>query len=240
MLKTIVHILGGTCVGKSTLIDSMIEKYGEDIAAISAGKALRAKYLNPQSPHFNPNKFKGKGSPPEMEKEALDMYAELIRMAMRTDAKMILVDGQPRTNMQAQIIGSIGVGIQEIKDIGGGGVKPTLALAGSAGSDAAPVQRVPVPVRFRQRFLFMHASDDRRRERLALRYALDDVIALRLGVERIANDDRDNLEVLIELGKLAIPVAHLDTSSCSADDDGRGKLASFAPMVYELFNTEPQ
>lgn len=246
MLKTVVHVLGGTCVGKSTLMESMIEKFGTDIVCISVGKALRAKYLDARSPHFNPDKFDGMGSSPEMENEALSMYKKLVQMAMQTDAKLILVDGQPRTELQAKTIGSAGGGIHTIDNINPAPT-PTQQMKQSAGGLKLTEQAEKKTVRFRQRFLFLHASDSVRRERLDARFGEpgktktgDDARGYDLGVSRMIKDDRDNLEVLIELGKVGTVIAFLDTSACELGEQGKSRLASYAPGVHELFIGEPE
>lgn len=246
MLKTIVHVLGGTCVGKSTIIDSMVSAYGEKVVAVSVGKALRAKYLDPRSPHFNPDKFKGRGSPAEMESEAMGMYRRLLRMALASDCELIIVDGQPRTAAQARMIGQAGVGVHHIENLN----QPSSPVQNLLNSNGLPgTEDVPaVKVSFRYRYLYLHASDDVRRERLGARFGADSgvvsdpekSIGYELGLARLTSDDRDNLEVLIELGKLATPIAYLDTSECVLGDEGKEKLASFAPALWEIFSAEPE
>lgn len=100
MTTTVLHVMGPTCSGKSTILRKMAEKFPDDVGLVEVGKMMRAKYLDPASPHFTPDKFKGQAAPRETQEEAWSMYLDGVRSNI--DKRFVLVDGQPRDVPQAR------------------------------------------------------------------------------------------------------------------------------------------
>lgn len=92
-MATILHIMGPTCAGKSTIIDQL-QLLSDKVYTVQIGRMLRLKYGEAY--------FKGHGSPEHTREEALKMYFELIEEGISHDKKLILVDGQPRDVGQAK------------------------------------------------------------------------------------------------------------------------------------------
>lgn len=103
-MSNIVHLLGPTCAGKSTLINRLLAIAPDVVGAVEVGKMLRAKYLDPNSPHYQPDYFKGQAAPTHTQAEAWSMYQEGVRRCADEGKKIILVDGQPRDTQQARDI----------------------------------------------------------------------------------------------------------------------------------------
>lgn len=94
-MSTIIHIMGCTCAGKSTLIQKLLTM-GSDIAAVEVGKMLRAKY--------GEDYFKGQAAPAHTADEAFFLYTEGVDNAIAEGANIVLVDGQPRDLKQTRKI----------------------------------------------------------------------------------------------------------------------------------------
>lgn len=92
-MSTILHLMGPTCAGKSTIINALTERSPETVEAVMIGKALRAKYGEAY--------FQGQAAPEKTREEAILMYRELIREAIERGTELIVVDGQPRDVEQA-------------------------------------------------------------------------------------------------------------------------------------------
>lgn len=90
----ILHLMGVTCAGKSTLIDELLRYQG--VAAVQIGKELRKKYGEAY--------FKGSGAPAHTAAEAMEIYTERVSTAITNGARLIVVDGQPRDVGQAQMM----------------------------------------------------------------------------------------------------------------------------------------
>lgn len=94
-MTTIIHLMGPTCAGKSTIINSLLSM-SDKVGAVQIGKLMRAKY---GEAHFN-----GQAAPSHTKDEALQMYFDEIKKQMAEGKEIILVDGQPRDIEQAQIM----------------------------------------------------------------------------------------------------------------------------------------
>lgn len=94
MSSSVLHFMGPTCAGKSTIINALLAKAPELVYAVQIGKALRAKY--------GEGYFQGQAAPEKTRQEAIDMYRELIADAIEQGYEVIVIDGQPRDLEQAQ------------------------------------------------------------------------------------------------------------------------------------------
>lgn len=101
-MSNIVHLMGPTCAGKSTLITRLLNIAPEIVGAVEVGKMMRAKYLDPASPHYQPDFFKGQAAPLHTQAEAWSMYQEGVNRCIEQGKRMVLVDGQPRDIQQAR------------------------------------------------------------------------------------------------------------------------------------------
>lgn len=93
---TILHLLGNTGCGKTTLMDRMVAAHPNTIAGISVGRELRK--IHP------PSYFQGQAAPECTEKEALDLYRGFVETSVFQGYRLIIVDGQPRTETQVPIV----------------------------------------------------------------------------------------------------------------------------------------
>jgi|GEM_PF-2753305 len=108
---SLAFILGPTNVGKSTLLENMLrwskEQPEDPVGSVEVGKMMRAKYLDPKSPDYQPDYFKGSSSPAHTEAEALHMmYVSISEQKMQK--RIILIDGQPRNPSQVEHILRLG------------------------------------------------------------------------------------------------------------------------------------
>jgi len=103
-VSNIVHLMGPTCAGKSTLINRLLNIAPEIVGAVEVGKMMRAKYLDPASPHYQPDFFKGQAAPLHTQAEAWQMYKDGVQRCVDEGKKIVLVDGQPRDIQQARDI----------------------------------------------------------------------------------------------------------------------------------------
>lgn len=103
--KSLAFIIGPTCAGKGTFIDYLVKEVPK-VHLVQVGKMMRAKYLDPASPHYQPNYFKGSAAPSHTEKEAWQMMLDGIAAAPK-GTHSIIVDGQPRTVHQALRVRSL-------------------------------------------------------------------------------------------------------------------------------------
>ena len=93
-----VYILGSTCAGKTTTIDSIVhsEPSGR-IGSIKVGQILRERYP--------PGHFKGKAWLPETEAEAMTIYNQgMIEKFYNEKLDIVLIDGQPRSRDQIRYV----------------------------------------------------------------------------------------------------------------------------------------
>lgn len=93
-MTTILHLIGNTCAGKTTLIDRMVALAPDEVGAIQIGQMLRAKY--------GEDYFKGQAAPDHTQDEANCMYLQGVTDLLQSK-KLILVDGQPRTPPQVKM-----------------------------------------------------------------------------------------------------------------------------------------
>lgn len=94
MSATVLHLMGPTCAGKSTIIRRLVEIEPKRVAAVEVGRMLRAKYGEAY--------FKGQAAPAHTQNEAWQMYVDGSKKAIAAGARLILVDGQPRDTGQAR------------------------------------------------------------------------------------------------------------------------------------------
>lgn len=93
-MARIVHLMGMTGAGKSTLIRRLCQFEPEKVGAIEVGRMLRAKY---GEAYFN-----GQAAPKHTQGEAWDMYVAGVNALVAQKKQLILVDGQPRDIQQAR------------------------------------------------------------------------------------------------------------------------------------------
>lgn len=95
-MSVILHLMGPTCAGKSTLIQRLLAVDPKNVGAVEVGKMLRAKY--------GEGYFKGQAAPTHTQAEAWKMYVEGAKDQAAKGKRLILVDGQPRDIQQARDI----------------------------------------------------------------------------------------------------------------------------------------
>lgn len=105
----VIHIMGGTCTGKTTLVDTLAKR--PSVHAIFVGRMLRAKY--------GPDYFKGQAAPAHTQVEAWAIYWQGLQEAQASNKSIVLVDGQPRD------IGSVDKTLKEARLQN---AKPTFVL----------------------------------------------------------------------------------------------------------------
>lgn len=93
-MASILHMMGPTCAGKSTIINAMVALAPRVVFPVQIGKALRAKY--------GEDYFQGQAAPEKTREEAIQMYRDLIAKAIKESYEVIVIDGQPRDLVQAQ------------------------------------------------------------------------------------------------------------------------------------------
>lgn len=86
----IVCLMGPTCSGKSTFIQSLLTTNPDTIGAIEVGKEMRRRHP--------PEYFNGLGAMEHTEKEVWDIFEE--QFEANRGKRIILVDGQPRLPSQ--------------------------------------------------------------------------------------------------------------------------------------------
>lgn len=87
-------VIGPTNAGKGHLLDHLGRQ--PNIGLVEVGKMFRAKYLDPKSPHYDPDYFKGQAAPTHTAIEAWQMMLDGIRSCLDNGNHTIFVDGQPR------------------------------------------------------------------------------------------------------------------------------------------------
>lgn len=95
-MSTILHLMGPSCAGKSTLIRRLLEVASDQVAAVEVGKMLREKHGEAA--------FAGQAAPSWSQAEAWNLYLEGVNAGIAQRKKIILVDGQPRDKQQASDI----------------------------------------------------------------------------------------------------------------------------------------
>jgi hypothetical protein len=100
MTTSLIFLLGATNAGKSTFLRHFLDTHPE-ARSVEVGKTLRAKYLDPASPHYQPDYFKGSAAPEHTESEAWLLMVRGITDGIAAQASHLVIDGQPRTMRQA-------------------------------------------------------------------------------------------------------------------------------------------
>lgn len=95
-MSSILHLMGPSCAGKSTLINRLLLVAPDRVCAVEVGKMLRTKYGEAY--------FKGQAAPANTQAEAWEMYLEGVQAGIAQKKQIILVDGQPRDVQQARDI----------------------------------------------------------------------------------------------------------------------------------------
>lgn len=99
----IAFVMGANNVGKSTFLrHAAASEQSNEIGLVEVGKYMRAKYLDPNSPDYSPNYFKGEAAPVHTQVEAWEMCEDHIRAHVASGKRLILVDGQPRSIDQVE------------------------------------------------------------------------------------------------------------------------------------------
>ncbi len=95
--QTLCFMMGPTNVGKSTTLSAIEAAGAGTVGLVEVGNLMRAKYLDPASPFYEPDKFKGKAAPKETAVEAWQMLLDgLAKHEANPKIQFVLIDGQPR------------------------------------------------------------------------------------------------------------------------------------------------
>jgi energy-coupling factor transporter ATP-binding protein EcfA2 len=100
----LIFTLGPTNSGKSSFLRQIETLYPNQAEMIRVGDVLRAKYLDPGSPNYNPNHFKGSAAPQHTAAEAWDVLVKGISKASYDGKFVAVCDGQPRDIKQCDDI----------------------------------------------------------------------------------------------------------------------------------------
>lgn len=92
-MTMLLHLMGPTCAGKSSLIRRLCEIEPERVGAVEVGKMLREKY--------GEDYFRGQAAPEHTQDEAWSMYVNGVKAQVNYGKSLILIDGQPRDQKQA-------------------------------------------------------------------------------------------------------------------------------------------
>jgi len=92
-VSAIIHLIGPSCSGKSTLLKRLIEIDPINVGGVKVGEYFRKRY--------GEARFKGQAAPLDTQDEAWHMYTETVGVHLRAKKKLIIVDGQPRDVKQA-------------------------------------------------------------------------------------------------------------------------------------------
>lgn len=95
-MKTVLHLMGPTCAGKSTILKACVEQRPDVFGVVEVGKMLRAKYGEAY--------FKGQAAPEHTQDEAWQLYLGGVRDQINQGKRIVLVDGQPRDVRQARAV----------------------------------------------------------------------------------------------------------------------------------------
>lgn len=100
----LLFVIGPTNAGKGEFLNAFAGLGDVHVHLVEVGKLMRAKYLDPASPHYDPDHFKGEAAPTHTAKEAWQMMEDGIAAGVKAGAEFILVDGQPRDIEQCNMI----------------------------------------------------------------------------------------------------------------------------------------
>ena len=104
MRPILVFFIGPTNAGKTSILDAIRGAKNPVVGFIEVGKLLRAKYLEPSSPYYDPDFFKGQAAPKHTEAEAYRLMADGIVAAESSHKRAVFIDGQPRSMGQLSAI----------------------------------------------------------------------------------------------------------------------------------------
>lgn len=90
----VIFLMGSTCSGKGTFCEFAKKTLGRDVATIGIGAEMRKR--------FPPEHFKGLAAMPETESVVWEIFDAQWAEALKSGAKMIIVDGQPRLPSQVE------------------------------------------------------------------------------------------------------------------------------------------
>ncbi len=104
----LMFVIGATGAAKSTFLKAAQEAMPERVGVVEVGKKMRAM--------FPPDYFKGQAAPAHTEQLAMELCDDGILDCIRNGKSVVLIDGQPRTVEQANIlIGKYTGGIDTLK-----------------------------------------------------------------------------------------------------------------------------
>lgn len=104
MAKHIIFVIGPTNAGKGCFLAAAQRMKPDRVGLVEVGKMFRAKYLDPKSPHYDPDHFKGQAAPKHTAIEAWQMMLDGISACQEAGKDIILIDGQPRDIEQCERI----------------------------------------------------------------------------------------------------------------------------------------
>jgi adenylate kinase family enzyme len=99
----LIFVIGPTNAGKGTFLEAA-KRWDDRVGLVEVGKMMRAKYLDPKSPHYDPDHFKGQAAPKHTAVEAWQMMLDGFRACQEQRKTIVLVDGQPRDIEQCERI----------------------------------------------------------------------------------------------------------------------------------------
>lgn len=209
----LLYVLGMTNAGKSSFLNSMKSTFGERVALVEVGKQMRAKYLDPSSPHYDPDYFKGQAAPEHTQAEAWNMHLDGVRAGALSGAELILVDGQPRDPEQVDMIQQDMIG----------------TIHWLEGTE----------VRFEVSFLLIHCEHAQRVARLSDRFpdaGTDEAqrTGYRLGIERLAHDYQSMYRTTTAMARMRMAYEVLDTTSM-VGVEGLSRLSGVCPTVFDMY-----
>ena len=100
--QRLIFVIGPTNAGKGCFLETCKAMYPDAVGLVEVGKQMRAKYLDPVSPHYDPDHFKGEAAPASTAVEAWQMMLDGI--GANKDCPVVLIDGQPRDIKQCKDI----------------------------------------------------------------------------------------------------------------------------------------
>lgn len=104
MSNHLVFVIGPTNAGKGTFLEAAQRMKPDRVGLVEVGKLFRAKYLDPNSPSYDPDHFKGQAAPKHTAVEAWQMMLDGIRDRCAEHKDIIIIDGQPRDIEQCERI----------------------------------------------------------------------------------------------------------------------------------------
>lgn len=206
----VLHVMGPTCAGKSTLLRLMKERFKDRVALVEVGKALRSKYLDPESPHYDPDHFKGQAAPQHTQGEAWSIYVAGVKQAVLEGVPLILVDGQPRDLDQVA------------------GVFDETATMAEVAFLVVEASHNIRQERLRARCGIGEAGEEQ----------IQDLESYNLGVQRLDNDYKNNYRVLVDLNSRGVCPKVLNTTNMPIGEDGLHVLRGTCITIWNTFVEE--